>query len=454
MEQTSKTLQKTMIAPIIPTKVFKFNHLEADVEVVDANQDGFQEHMWESASDEEVENDEGDVNEDEEEEDDDNEEEQSIDDDHNHNEDDDEAGDDGMDQMMEILEFDEADGQARLHRRGRPFTVRRPIDVGMGPDGVELRWSESGEHDVGLDDFQVLGRPLTSIRSTPSDDATTHPLLQNMDRHPASALPSRAPPAQARRASRGNLLEQLRMNDGDNALQILEQMFARGPARADRQDIIIALDRNNNHGATIVMGDANGDNLPFRAQFPLAEPTARAGRAPLPVNTTVPETTEPVVVDEKLKTILAQTLSFTEDRWKLESRMLFGSTANEKTQKCISGILNILIPPANEVARLKKEEEDKARKVEYERIAKVAAEKKAADEELARVEAEKLQLEKEEKDRNQAEAARSAAAEAVVEAPIQEATAAPSAYSPVEPEKITIMIHGQEVDITGILFLH
>lgn len=424
--------------------------LDAVIEEDDVPENEFEEHMWESDSEDDNEAEEGvdpahstdeDNNPQSEEEFDD---EHSMDDQYESDEDVPIEEQEQIGHMMEILEFNEGRPRSmptQTGRRGRNFAIRRPVVdvVGMGPDGVELRWAESLDQD-NMDDFQILGRPLTSLRPNHADDMTSHPFLQNNEPFPSSAVPSQHVPSQeVRRGSvRGNLLDQLRMNDGENALQILEQMFSRGPPRSDRQDIIIAIDRSNNSRALLENANRVGSsNIIFGTQrvsngpdaFPSSSSSVPTGHAD-----------ENTLLNDNLKKLLSHTLSFTDDRWKLEARLVYGNLMNEKAQKSTNAILNLLVPPAKEEARLKKEEED--RKIEEERAAKLAEDKRLeAEAEKEKAEKLKVEIENQSKDEILIEVDSSINPEPSTEA-----------NAPQEPEeRITIMINGEDVDITGTI---
>lgn len=166
--------------------------------------------------------------------------------------------------------------------------------------------------------------------------------------------------------------------------------------------------------------------------------------------------------------------TLTTGRWTEESKLLFGAGAPERAQKVVNAILVVLVPPAIEEERVRKEKEEKDRqealrlaeeqkkKEEEERIAK----EKAEAEEKAKKEAE----EREAAERAAAEAAAAAASEAeIVEAEetpkegdamegVETAEGASAAVveggeaGPSNPPapRATVMIRGREMDITGM----
>lgn len=404
--------------------------------------------MWESESDQ-VLNEQDDVDD----------EDENLEIDGEDNEDGDPSIDDGMESdededdmpehervnhMMDILEFDEQAAHQHMHHRGRPFNFERPVD-GVLNDGVELRWTD-GEHQGGA--FQILGRPINPARNTGVDDFI-HPLLVS-DRHPSSAVPSQTPSAQTRNRPHGGDL--LRMTDAENTIQLLEQMFSRGPHMGGRvpENVIIAVDhRNNPRGAAIL--PMPNDTMPTAGAF-LQQIREISGHAQIPVITDQSNEGETAPVNEKMKNLLSDTLSFTDERWKLESRLIYGASANEKALKTLNDILNILLPPAQEEFRLKKEEEDRLKVIEND----VKEERKRAEAEKLRLEIEEKEKELEEKKRLVEEARLAEPIPASIEeleplAIIEGSSIIPA--TPMEEDRVTIMINGAEVDITGLILI-
>lgn len=91
----------------------------------------------------------------------------------------------------------------------------------------------------------------------------------------------------------------------------------------------------------------------------------------------------------------------TERRWQEDARMLFGPSANEKSQRIINSILRLLVPPALEAEKRRKiEEEERKRRMEEQR---------------AQENAEREAKEKQEQEDREAEESRSAAEKAQAE---------------------------------------
>ena len=158
-------------------------------------------------------------------------------------------------------------------------------------------------------------------------------------------------------------------------------------------------------------------------------------------------------------------------RWQEEARLIHGSTYAEKANKIVNALLVLLVPPALEEEKLRKEREEKLRQ---EALRQEEERKKKEEEERAA----KEKAEAEEKARKEREAAERAAAEAVAaaeaaraaQAEAQEAAAAEGqpvdAMEGVEPTqqpsegepgpsaaqqpRAVVMIRGREMDITGM----
>ncbi|KAI9839475.1 MAG: hypothetical protein M1819_002100 [Sarea resinae] len=168
----------------------------------------------------------------------------------------------------------------------------------------------------------------------------------------------------------------------------------------------------------------------------------------------------------------------TTNRWQDEARLLFGSSYVEKTQRVINSLLRVMVPPAMEEEKLRKERQaEELRKLREER------EKKAEEDRLAREKAEQEAKEKREQEEREAaeraaaEAEAAAArsqeegaadeAEASAEAAQQSAdgqemegietsqpadlTGDPAEAGPSEPQaRVHTTIRGRELDITGM----
>lgn len=166
--------------------------------------------------------------------------------------------------------------------------------------------------------------------------------------------------------------------------------------------------------------------------------------------------------------------TLTTGRWTEESRLLFGPAAPERAQKVVNAILVVLVPPAIEEERLRKEKEEKDR-LEAARLAEEQKKKKDEEEKIAKEKAdaeEKAKREAEERETAERAAAAEAAAVAASEAETAEVEEAPKGdamegvetaegvpVAVVEGEagpsnppapRATVMIRGREMDITGM----
>lgn len=169
----------------------------------------------------------------------------------------------------------------------------------------------------------------------------------------------------------------------------------------------------------------------------------------------------------------------TPQRWQEEARLLYGNAHSEKAVKVVNSILRLLVPPAMEKERKRKEDEAKAlqlakevteKKLEEERVAKEAAEKEARDrrekEEAeaaaeaeaqaeAQRQAQETQDQPEEQDAGTMEGVESTDTEQPADPSegdenimtMEEAAEA----GPSEPaERVVTTIRGRELDITGM----
>ena len=176
-----------------------------------------------------------------------------------------------------------------------------------------------------------------------------------------------------------------------------------------------------------------------------------------------------------------QTIGFlpasTPQRWQEEARLLYGNAHAEKAVLVVNSILRLLVPPAIEKEKKRREDEAKA----YQ-LAKQAAEKRVEEERIAKEAAEKEALEKRQKEEAdaaaQAEAASSSLSQDQPEGQdegamegvetsstdepgtsrasenimsMEEATEEAAEAGPSEPaERVVTTIRGRELDITGM----
>ena len=160
------------------------------------------------------------------------------------------------------------------------------------------------------------------------------------------------------------------------------------------------------------------------------------------------------------------TLATTVTRWQEEARLLFSNSYVDKTQRVVSSLLRVLVPPAIEEEKRrqrqaeeeqKRLEEEKARKEREERIAKEEEEKEKKckeEEEAARQQQQELERQAE----MQASAAEARGAVepmddvqgteqgTEISIPASDGTEA----GPSEPARVYTTIRGHQVDITGM----
>ncbi|KAF1962906.1 hypothetical protein CC80DRAFT_99904 [Byssothecium circinans] len=167
--------------------------------------------------------------------------------------------------------------------------------------------------------------------------------------------------------------------------------------------------------------------------------------------------------------------AYTNQRWQEEARMLYGNAAAEKSQRVLSSILKVMVPPALEAAKKRQAE----REAEAARKLKEDQERKEKEEREKREAKEKKEREdRERQEREAAAAATAAAAQAAEQSQPSEAegdtgtvatsdvqamegvesteTAGeqPAPAEPAEPSeprpRVTTTLRGQEYDITDL----
>ncbi|KAJ2995906.1 hypothetical protein HDV02_000306 [Globomyces sp. JEL0801] len=329
------------------------------------------------------------------------------------------------------LEAFAPDGDVVLadHIAGIVPRMRQMLDVGLGPNGIEFHWAEGVGRLAGNSetDFQVFSRPPNTIRTANGLEDMSHPLLV-----------SQTDNAQARNRSTMEISDLVDEYAGNFTHELYEQMFSRGRAAP------------GNAGFT-----APGAASAHRGT------AATNSRNNISATNAVTQPDERNETDKRLAVVHGYTLSFTEDRWKQEVRLMYGTAVNAKASRLINSMLNKLIPPA-----MKKAEEEKQKRLEAEKeSARLQAELKAALEEKKKAEeakAEEAKLQESE----------DGGKDMVVDEPAEgQSTAAPadnvapSTNNPapttdgvpqestepavVEEERVVVIVDGQPVDITG-----
>ncbi|KAJ3361762.1 hypothetical protein HDU91_003754, partial [Kappamyces sp. JEL0680] len=291
--------------------------------------------------------------------------------------------DDEMDEQSSVSNEFHNDLDDQLLIPSRNPNRRIHVTAGItSQDGVGLDWISGRDLQMDPIDINLLGRPLGGHRMPTAD--LSHPLLVNQNNNSASTntLNLSRIPIIARGGIIGNFddVANLRM-------EIMNQLYG------SRQNL---------------------DLLPGSARGPFPEPNG----SPLSE------------LDRNILQLHGYVLSFTEERWKQEARVLYGSLVVEKSQLVLNAIVNALLPSAYEAKKLEEEE------------ARVAAEK-------ARLEA----AAEEEKNR-QAKEDNLLEADAEIpkeqqEGRLEDQENADSLASPAAEERVVVMIDGNPVDITG-----
>ena len=216
-------------------------------------------------------------------------------------------------------------------------------------------------------------RPVGNTRGT---DDGTNPLLQRNNRNGAG--PSIG------RAGRSGTGAYLALSDWVHAMEPGNP--GRGILPADSpvsfmNNIISAIGQGgpfgplgHRHGLHLHVAGASRDLLPRELQ------------AMLGLRRSQPDTARPSRDDPAQAVHFAPT--GTTIRWQEEARLLYGNSYVEKTQRLVNSLLRVLVPPAIEEERIRKEKaveelrkqkEEREKKLEEERIAKEKAEKEAQE---------------------------------------------------------------------------
>ncbi|KAF2105538.1 hypothetical protein BDV96DRAFT_655553 [Lophiotrema nucula] len=152
--------------------------------------------------------------------------------------------------------------------------------------------------------------------------------------------------------------------------------------------------------------------------------------------------------------------AFTGQRWQEEARILYGPNAIEKSQRVVSSILKLMVPPAIEAAKKRQAEkeaeqerrlkEERERKEREEREAKEKAEREQREREAAEAEARAAEGNTEEQPAEAPPAAADQAMEGVeTQAPAEPAAEATGGSSETQP-RVMYTFRGRQVDITDL----
>ncbi|KAF9976767.1 hypothetical protein BGZ73_007902 [Actinomortierella ambigua] len=337
-------------------------------------------------------------------------------------------------------------------RRGARGGARRPDDLrflfGEGDAQGRFGYLEN-------DGFQMQVGAGRGAHGQAADSAITHPLLAQ----PTAQPPAGVAEAHRLRPGRGlpdwNSFEEL-LNG--NANQVLTQLLSGEAVRAGNGAFRVEL--NHGHAGTVfpVSGDGITLNLTHEPAHGQAHGHAHGGAGA--EQTSQHRSEMFALVNEFVPFSTAQ-------RWSQECRMMYGATAQEKAGRLVNHVVNALIPAAKEEHRLKQardaKELEQRRKEEAERARLQEEKRKAEEEERKKAEeAERIRKAEEEAARLQAEAEAAAAGQSTAEAEstsmevegaagageASTATAAAETSEPAAPARVTVVIDGEEVDIT------
>ncbi|KAH8119411.1 hypothetical protein DFH11DRAFT_1782299 [Phellopilus nigrolimitatus] len=385
------------------------------------------------------------------------------------------AGDDFGDDLGELEPTDHA-----AHEMDDPFGLGRPVGRGFG--GVRSRLFFGGGPAQGRDvdtDMQIFGRPrYTGVNA----EAMTHPLLVDESN---SVTPSTQVRAQHRRARNGSMIPG---NPYTDILQTIEELIGGGAVQLV-QELMTRTGIGGALGADIRV------EVPPQAASLFGNPDRgqlqRQGR---PGITTSVRLRDPRTGESRPDNHEFGPLP-TVQRWSEEAKITHSKHLQDRVQRLCNHIVLAMLPDAREAAKKAKEKEEKE-KAEKEAAAKKATEEKEAAERATaaeKEEAEKAAAEKEAAERDAAAALQAAqesigatatpetgvadpprvvpadedtemldATDFVGDSSVQpmgsqtadqssaEAAATSSSDQglPAPPERVTVMIHGNTVDIT------
>ncbi|KAJ9092936.1 hypothetical protein QFC21_006648 [Naganishia friedmannii] len=255
--------------------------------------------------------------------------------------------------------------------------------------------------------FALFGRNRSSTSNVAS--VASHPLLQEdlpSAAMPSAALNSHRPfPALNRPRDLPGLIRALDSLMGGNAMQVLETL-AGGPGH-----------QHGEHTIRIETG-SGGTEVRVGNRSLHYGPGGLSGTLPISNsnNQTIESTPQPTL-----------------NRWQEEEKIVAVIDAQDRLNRIITHVINVLLPAAREA-----EKEAKAKKAEEETVRK-----RKEDEDAAREIVEKERVEQEARAQHEA-----ASQEGVLPINTDVEMAAEGVTETAEGARVTIMIHGEEVDIT------
>ena len=317
---------------------------------------------------------------------------------------------DDDEEMIDDEEMEAGALGAPSHRRAFQQNV-----VAVGSNGIELQWIPSGGP---LGDL-LGGNARPNVLTGGVNQDMTHPLLVNQEINAIGINPSMA-------RNNSNISRAL-FNDVEDLsqmqMELLDRLFS------------------TSRPMTVSRGDFSGSI--FSTTLPVAAASRLLGTNASSNTSLAPQPEQ----DQQKLHIHAYILSFTDDRWKQEAQIQFGSHVIESALKNGNMFLNTLLPAAyefklqeDEKLRIKEEkEEEEKKRLEEERLKQVAEEeaaKKKAEEEAAAI-ASDHHIDDEEMAVDQSnESANPSASEDVPPAPVIE-------------ERVIVVVDGNPIDITG-----
>ncbi|KAJ9117613.1 hypothetical protein QFC22_004463 [Naganishia vaughanmartiniae] len=260
------------------------------------------------------------------------------------------------------------------------------------------------------DGFALFGRNRSSTSNVAS--VASHPLLQ--EDLPSAAMPSsalnahRPLPALNRPRDLPGLIRALDSLMGGNAMQVLETL-AGGPGHQHGEHTIRI--ETGSNGTEVRVGNRSLHYGPGGLSG--TQPTSNSN------NQTIESTPQPTL-----------------NRWQEEEKIVAVIDAQDRLNRIITHVINVLLPVAREADR-----EAKAKKAEEE-----ALRKRKEEEEAARQTAEKEKAEQEAKAQREGELAAQEQEVPSANADVEMATE--GVTETADRARVTIMIHGEEVDIT------
>ena len=299
--------------------------------------------------------------------------------------------------------------------RGRRHFARRRFDAETGAETIEVH--------VPMDDypFEMPNAanpfsPFAGRATATNDENMVHPLLSANAGGAGNRIIARAEldPGRDRMAAAELPLHALDQILGRNGLQFLQNLISRG----------------GRQGAVRLEAIVNASGAPGSSDS----------------------------TDSQRLIVHSFVMLRNAERWNQESRLMYNSSSSDKALRVVPALLNVLAPPAVEEERKTKlEDEERKKKLEEQLQSQLLEEKVSKEEESRKLKEEleksKLEMEEDARLKNLEDVGAVVAEASPVETAAMETDVVPeppSNETPASaPEKVTILIHGSEVDITG-----